>query len=446
MQGRAAGSTGHDRAVRYLVDQAKRIGVLPAGENGGYLQRVPEVSLVVDTLTEFRTDTEKFVLGVDYRPFVGGRGQPRPIDGAQTIYGGVYGDTATQIDRAAAAGRVVVLSTPPGLTAALAFRWIIYPSDSRLGAAAAVAIESLDLFTVSQRGPFSRTALDDPTATRAEARPTTVQITSRAAAALLGAAPSALKPGTLGRTVRGRFVFAEIPRPSSNVIAMLPGHGPRRGQIVALTAHSDHLEVGLPESGDSIRNGADDNASGTVALLAIAKALRPLRLDHSVLFAWITSEESGILGSRWFVSHPTVPLDSLIAVFNLDMVGRGEGPSWRKNPPNLVRAIIGGPPAHPYATIVRANAHGRSPVTLDTADVDGVWCSSDQASFLGLGVPVVFFTTDKHADWHRVTDETARIDFDRLRRVAELVANVVRSFEPRPGRAGVAAPRAQRSC
>jgi peptidase M28-like protein len=434
MQGRDAGSIGHDRAVRYLVDQLTRIGLRPAGEDGAYLQHVPEVSLVVDTLTEFRIDTEKLTLGVDFRPFVGGRGPPRPIDGAEVIYGGVYGDTASQINRASADGRIVILSAPPGLTPALTFRWMIYPSDSRLGSAAAVAIESLDLFPIPQRTPFSANAVDAAESKRADSAPTTVQITSRAAVALLGAAPSTLKPGTLGRRVHGRFVFAELPRPSWNVAAILSGHGPRNGEIVALTAHSDHLGVARSVNADSIFNGADDNASGTVALLAVARALRSSRPARSVLFLWPTAEEHGMVGSRWFVGHPTVPLDSIVAVFNLDMVGRGEGPSWRKNPPNLLRTIITGAPPTLNAAIVGANALARRPLALDTSDVDRVFCSSDHAAFLRLSVPTAFFTTDKHVDYHRVTDERARIDYDRLRRVAELVATVVRSLADSAGR------------
>jgi hypothetical protein len=448
MQGRAAGSIGHERAVRYLVDQVSRIGLTPATPDGGYLQRVPELSLVLDTaLTELRTDTDQLAVGVDFRPFVDGRGQPRPIDGAQAIYGGVYGDTTTQIDRALVAGRIVVLSAPPGLTAALAFRWVSYTSESRFGAAAAVAIESLDLFPPGQRHPFSGIAVSEPGAKRADSAPTTIQITSRAAAALLGAPPSSLRPGILGRAVRGKLVFAEIPRPSSNVIAMLSGRGPRRGRIVVLTAHSDHLgSVSRTASGDSTYNGADDNASGSVALLAIAKALHRSRTDHSVAFFWPSAEEHGLVGSRWFVDHPTLPLDSVVAVINLDMIGRGEGPSWRRNPPNHLRAIIGGSSSDLNATIVNANAIARRPLALDTSDVYRVFCSSDHVSFMRLGVPLIFFTTDKHDDYHQVTDDATRIDFDRLRRVTELAANVVRLLGDRSQRPIPRDATAYRSC
>jgi hypothetical protein len=447
MQGRAAGSVGHDRAVRYLVDQVNRIGLTPVTPNSGYLQRVPELSLVLDTaLTKLGTDTHQFAIGVDFRPFVDGRGQPRPIDGARAIYGGVYGDSTTQIARAVAAGRIVVLSAPPGLTAPLAFRWVNYPAESRFGAAAAVAIESLDLFPRGQRHPFSGIAVAEPGAKRADSAPTTIQITARAAAALLGAPPSSLRPGTLGRVVRGKLVFAEIPRPSSNVIAMLSGRGPQRGRIVVLTAHSDHLgSVSRAASGDSIYNGADDNASGTVALLAIANELHRSRTDHSVAFIWPTAEEHGIVGSRWFVDHPTLPLDSVVAVINLDMVGRGEGPSWRRNPPNHLRAIIGESPSDLPAKIANANAIARRPLALDTSDVHRVFCSSDHVSFMRLRVPLVFFTTDKHDDYHQVSDEATRIDFERLRRVAELVANLVRLLDKPSPQPKTAAP-AHRSC
>jgi hypothetical protein len=427
MQGRAAGTPGHDRAVRYLVEEATRIGLEPAGEHGGFLQQVPELSLSVDSSSVLSVDGERLVLGTEYRPFVGGRGTPRPIEGAEVIYGGVFGDSSTFIDRQSAAGRVVVLSAPPGLTRATTFRWTIFLPESRLGSAAAVAIESLDLFPLTQRAPFTSSSIEEPGAPTANARPTTIQITSRAARLLLGADPATLAPGALGRRVQGAIGIREERRPSNNVIAVLRGSDPiLRSQYVTLGAHSDHLGVARSGvNGDSIFNGADDNASGTVALLAIARALRRAPPPpRSVLFVWHTAEEHGLVGAKWFVAHPTVPLEAIVAELNLDMVGRGEGPTARPNPPNHASVILGGPSSRLDSVVAHVNAGAMPPLSIDTADAYGVFCSSDHAAYADAGIPVAFFTTDKHDDWHRVTDEASRIDYERLRRVSMLVANV----------------------
>src|SRR5690606_5318949 len=109
--------------------------------------------------------------------------------------------------------------------------------------------------------------------------------------------------------------------------AIVPGADPRlRGQYVTLGAHYDHVGAGEPVNGDSIYNGADDNASGSSTLLEVAEALATLpeerRPGRSTLFVWNTAEEAGLLGSEHFTDHPTVPRDSIVAHINMDMVGR----------------------------------------------------------------------------------------------------------------------------
>jgi Zn-dependent M28 family amino/carboxypeptidase len=123
---------------------------------------------------------------------------------------------------------------------------------------------------------------------------------------------------------------------TSNVVAILEGRDPvLRNEYVAVGAHYDHVGVGSPDqSGDRIFNGADDDGSGTVAVLAMAEALaRGPRPQRSILFVWHTGEEKGLWGFEWFVEHPTVPLDQIITQLNIDMIGRSRQPG-DENPRN----------------------------------------------------------------------------------------------------------------
>ena len=204
-----------------------------------------------------------------------------------------------------------------------------------------------------------------------------------------------------------------------NVVGILPGADPARaGQYVVLVAHMDHVGVGRPVNGDSIRNGADDNASGTAGLMAIAEALAGVspRPARSVLFIATSGEERGLLGARWFVRHPTVPLDSIVGLVNLDMIGRNRPDSvylngWGKSEvSDLVRRLAA---EHPELGLSVGPDEEDRPVT--PAD-------SDHWPFQHRGVPYIFFYTGPHPDYHRPGDEPARVDADKASRVARLAA------------------------
>lgn len=208
------------------------------------------------------------------------------------------------------------------------------------------------------------------------------------------------------------------PRPlAPNVIGVLPGRDTTlRGEYVAVVAHMDHLGVGRPVKGDSIYNGADDNASGTagVMMLAAAFASQPQRPRRSVLFLVVSGEERGLWGSRAFVSHPIVPLDSIVGLVNLDMIGRNRPDSvylngWGKTSiSDLVRRLAA---AHPELGLA---------VGPDVEDRPQTPADSDHYPFQHEGVPYVFFYTGEHADYHRPSDEPSRMDADKAARVTRL--------------------------
>jgi aminopeptidase YwaD len=215
---------------------------------------------------------------------------------------------------------------------------------------------------------------------------------------------------------------------TQNVVAVVPGRDPAlRGQYVVIGAHFDHLGRSTtgamdPEARDAVRNGADDNASGTAAVLELARlfAARPAR--RSIVVAHFSGEELGLLGSQWFVEHPPLPLDSGVAMLNFDMVGR------LRNDKLIVYGIA---TARELPGIVeQANVAPR----LAISAVGDGFGPSDHSSFYAKGIPVLHFFTDLHEDYHRATDDVERIDAAGEARVVALAERVVRDVADRPAR------------
>jgi len=216
--------------------------------------------------------------------------------------------------------------------------------------------------------------------------------------------------------------------PTQNVVARLAGRDPAlSSQWVVLGAHFDHLGRSSngaldPEAGNAIRNGADDNASGTAALLELARRLAAHPTRRSILIVHFSGEELGLLGSQWFVEHAPVPLDSMDAMLNFDMVGR-----LRKDR-LLVYGV--GTAAELSAIVDSANVAPK----LDLVKQDDGFGPSDHSSFYAKGIPVLHFFTDLHEDYHRATDDVDRINAPGEARVVDLAERIVREIADRPAR------------
>lgn len=204
-----------------------------------------------------------------------------------------------------------------------------------------------------------------------------------------------------------------------NVIGWLGGSDPDlRAEYVALAAHLDHLGVGVPEGNDSIRNGADDNASGVAALVELAEAfgrLRPAPRRSLVFFAF-DGEEGGLWGSRYFVDHPTLPVERFVAVLNMDMIGR-----------NFRDSIVAiGRERSELGTVAERVAAEHPELSLqvvgDLWPEEQLFARSDHFPFhQRAGVPVLFFTSGLHEDYHRPGDEPHLLDYEKTTRVARLL-------------------------
>ena len=216
--------------------------------------------------------------------------------------------------------------------------------------------------------------------------------------------------------------------PTQNVVALVPGRDPAlRGEYVVIGAHFDHLGRSTagaldPEARDAVRNGADDNASGTAAVLELARLLAARPARRSVVVAHFTGEELGLLGSQWFVDHPPVPMDSVVAMLNFDMVGR------LRNDKLIVYGVA---TARELPGIVEeANLAPR----LSISAVGDGFGPSDHSSFYAKGIPVLHFFTDLHDDYHRASDDVERIDAAGAARVVAVAERIVRTLADRPAR------------
>ncbi len=204
-----------------------------------------------------------------------------------------------------------------------------------------------------------------------------------------------------------------------NVVAMIPGSDPQlRDEYVVLSAHFDHVGVGTPVNGDSIYNGADDNASGTAALLETARAISamPEAPRRSVVFTHVSGEEKGLLGAEWFVENPPMPVSQMVANINADMIGSDT------HRDTLV--VIGKDYSSLGPLVDRINEANPE---LGLVTSDDLWPEqrffyrSDQYHFMRMEVPSLFFFTGVHECYHRPCDTVDFIDPDKAARIARLL-------------------------
>jgi hypothetical protein len=509
LNGRELASEGNFKATEYLASEARRLGLVPMGDNGTFFQTVNMVERSLDAASRLSVGPVSLMPWTDYVVRDQGPGA-RSLDGVQVIYGGNLGNPGSLIDPAAAAGKIVVLSVPatgPGAGLASVNRGILTRAFINSAGVVVVALDYAEpAMITSWRQPGQMLKRDDP----ARPLPALLYVTKRAASTLLGANPDSVKTGALGATVTASPRWAEAPirYPARNVVAAIRGSDPKlRDEYVAIGSHNDHVDYDTPPAPhdslyvvnhlfrtggledpepkltpeqqaqvnslvaeirrksngasarlDSIYNGADDDASGSMSMLEIAEhfAAQPVKPKRSLLFVWHTGEEAGLYGSEWFTDHPTVPRESIVAQINMDMIGRGGATDVTGMTKEGVR-YSGGPDAVQLIGARRlstqlgdlAETVSKSqprPLVIDYAmDANGhplnIYCRSDHYEYARYGIPIVFVTTGGHADYHMVTDEPQYIDYDRLTRVSQYVADLAGRLAALPNRPVVDKPK-----
>ena len=459
-RGREAGTADALRAARFIADRLASLGVEPAGDSG-YYQRVPLVSRRFSDSTRFiitsaagRTVVMPGEQLIPLTSFGPGAPLPKNVAEGDLVFAG-YALTRPDLGRNDFAGLnvqnkvvVVVNGAPAGVDdatrAQLESEGAVGDRLFRLASLRPAAIiflmtgkagENLALGVPDMLRGMSHA--DDVANQSDEMRIIPMVLLGRLEqnAALLPAGwPSDDRAQLLpGRRFSARVQERLEPVTAYNVVGVVRGIDPvLRDTYVAYGAHYDHLGILPSEKGDSIANGADDDASGSMGILAIARAFASAspRPRRSILFVWHTAEEKGLLGSEFFTTHSTVPMMSIVAQINADMIGRNGGDSVFIVGPN---AAPNGQSRRMGAIVDSVNATMPRPLVFDRTWDDPehpehIYERSDHYSYAKQGVPVVFLTGPIHADYHRVSDEASRINYESLTRISQLLYETGRAI------------------
>ena len=461
LEGRDTLSPGFRAAAEYVAASLDRIGAVPSGDDHTFFQHVGIRRTTIDAdHASLMVGDAEFKYGEDFLVST-----PGDASGALAFVGQGYKVPARHVDPFEGIdvkNRVLVIAQPSPDVAHLT-RGADYttPADNAraLGASAVVSIVSYQrlaawarLRETEARGKLEIDRLPDDS----ESRPfilagprlasalfrgeklDAARITAHAAAGDVDAS-FALKAG---KTVRIHAPASTRVEDTENVVAVIEGSDPMlRHEYIAFGAHLDHLgresqrstKPTPPPGTDDIYNGADDDGSGVVALLQMAEAVaggpRPKR---SLLFVWHTGEEYGSWGAKYFTAFPTVPLDHIVAQLNVDMIGRSR-PSGDDTPEDQV--LSGPNEVYIVGSRRLSQDLGDTCDRVDRAflnlalnykydapdDPERIYERSDHYEYAQKGIPVAFFFTGLHRDYHRVTDEVDRIDFEKLRKVTQTV-------------------------
>ena len=480
MQGRRTGTPGNAKGNAYIAAELRRLGLRPAGDSGSFLQRVPLMRFRVDSAAAtLRAGSASLALW-EYYPYQPDFHVPvRPVSGAPVVYIGGAADASSLPPRESLKGKVVLFRSnvhggntlgAPDLS----------PGGS-LGLIAGIMVTGADPLIATFDQVFRTPPLivhDSVQVPPGVTQPRIIILPTTSVAKLFGRPLDALKPGDATPPLAGEVKFEGTDLGATNVVAILEGSDPaRRGEYVALGAHNDAIGIVSPVEHDSLRayngvvrprgandtpreptaaeaarirsiidslrkirparidsivNGADDDGSGSMGLLEIAEATS--RAEHrparSLLFVWHTGEESGLQGSRWFTDHPTVPRDSIVAQVNIDMIARGGPQDEKLGGPGYIQAIGTRRLSSELGDLAeQVDEDGKYGLVFDyTYDADGhpdnFYCRSDHYMYARYGIPIAFFSTGGHRDYHQVTDEVQYLDFTKYTTVTRFVADL----------------------
>jgi hypothetical protein len=430
MLGRDTPSPGLERAAAYVTAEFRRLGLRPAGDSGTYVQRFGVSRWMVDTgsstlaLTVHgsRLDTP---FGDAVR-MIGGSASGKPISGSAVLLAGPLSSAITADHRLR--GRIVLLA--PDFERPLPFGLGDLVDEIAAVARAVILVSNRDSATFSRRIDTSLEPRQTPDFRMDEGGAPVLELRENAlgpeaAAALELSAIRALDTAVVrdlpGFRVDLRIVRHYLQRSMApNLAAVLEGRDRRRRhEYVAFSAHLDHVGVRSGRA-DSIFNGADDNASGVAGLLEIAEAFsRPeAQPNRSLLFLVPSGEEKGLWGSAYYVEHPTVPLRHVVADLNMDLIGRNWGDSVIVSGPEL--STLG----ETLHRVSAAHPELRMAPLADRWPQERIFYRSDHYNFAMKGVPVLFFTSGTHADYHQPSDGPELIDTEKASRLARLVFHV----------------------
>ena len=416
MEGRRSGTAGGELAARRIAEWLAAAGLRPGGDQGSYLQ-----SFVLETSSRPGPASRLEISAPTQRHLDAGRewiahgGSRAGEVSGDVIFAGYGADVpeAKYDDYAGGdvRGKIVLVldGVPSHLANARVTRLDKLIAAKQRGAAA-VLIAGDELPTPDKTAV--EVALPSATLTR-EAADAMLAPAGRTTAEVANAVSTTRRPASFPTGTRARLRVEKVVDEvrAANVIGILPGTDPAlASEAVVIGAHYDHLG----RTDGVVYPGADDNASGTAVVLGLARAFAAAGgADRTLVFALFGAEELGLIGSRHYVDHPAVPLDRTVAMVNFDMVGRLSGRTL---------SVGGGDSGNRLRALVTAAAQ----LERLAPDVHGSpYGPSDHARFYAAGVPVLFFYTGAHSDYHRPSDTADKIDAAGMARVAALGARVI---------------------
>jgi hypothetical protein len=474
MEGRDTPSRGLDTTAKFIATNLSRWGLKPAGDNGTFFQRIAMQRVKLDpanTRAEIGGQTFNYgedvlaqniagtasaplvyvghgwvVKGKNIDPYqgvdvkdkimvvLGGGGLPKGIS-FQDLSSGKQGvDWITPDIYAATHGAKGIISIPGKQTLANWQRFI--QNATTTGAVSVIKFQKpgegskVPIITLSEKALGALMQGETQTAATMLDRDQADTIKA------FNFSPD--KKVTLTVTTRTEQVFTQ------NIVAVVEGRDAiLKNEYVALGAHYDHVGVGTPgagrmpsakgDSSDIIWNGADDDGSGTTALLAIAETLgKNPPPKRSVLFVWHCGEEKGLWGSRYFTENPTIPLAQIVTQINIDMIGRSkaEGDTNPLNAklsgPNEVYVIGSKMMSTQLGELSETTNHAYLNLSLnykydDPKDPNRFFYRSDHYNYAKKGVPIIFYFDGEHEDYHRPGDEPQKIDYQKMEKVTRTV-------------------------
>jgi len=439
MRGREAGTIDELRASVWLGEQLRTIGVEPMGDGGSFLQWWNIRRTRFGASSTVRVGEQSLAMWRD----VAGTGTAATTVSASTVWAGDGRDTSIDVRGKVAiaqlvapptGGRQTSVNSPEYRYARSAMQSLGFALTRRgavavlLIADSAAQIAFSGVANIASRGTYR---VDNPAAAaaRVQAAAAPVLLVHRSFAAALRA--------TAGQPASIQLHQESFTYPSVNVVGRIRGtDAALRDEYVLFSSHQDHDGVRYDIAGDSIWNGADDNGTTSVALLAIARAFKQQPGRRSALFVYHGAEERGLLGSNYHVQNPVVPLAQIVAVLNGDMLGRNDPDS---------AALLGSQPPHRNSTALVNMALEANQLTAKFA-IDSLWdrpthpegwyFRSDHLPYARANVPALFFSSNLHPQYHTPRDEPSTIDYAKLTRMTRWLYTtgwLVANSPTRPG-------------
>jgi hypothetical protein len=464
MEGRDTPSKGLDETAKYIATHLARFGLKPAGDEGTFFQRITLIRRKVDAVkTTAALDNRVFKFGDDFlvSPAIGKASGALVFAGHGWVFKSKNIDAYKGID---VRDKIIIAAAglPAGVTRGdirgkVGDDWEDPESYARRNGAKGLILiprtPNIERWWRAVRAGAERGSVEMERFANAEGGRQVPSIFASAAmvdALFEGETVSGADIFKATQAGETRAAFALSPKKrvtfdvvasiekqlTQNVVGLIEGQDPTlRQEYVAIGAHYDHVGIGLPDaSGDAIYNGADDDGSGTVAVLTMAEAFargkaRPAR---SILFVWHAGEEKGLWGSQYFTKFPTVPIKQIVAQLNIDMIGRSkkEGDRTPANRdlsgPNEIYVIGSKMMSTELGDLSERVNHAFLNLNFnykydDPSDPNRFFFRSDHFNYAQQGIPIIFYFDGVHEDYHRPSDTADKIDYQKMEKVTRTV-------------------------